>query len=81
MKKLFITDVSTGNIRLTSEAIDLYGKRFGKVGFDIREIITKQQFLNAYNLVFESEMRSIASGKSGVDETLKKVLAGLPGWD
>ena len=80
MKRLFLTDAATGNIRLTSEAIDLYSVRFGKLGFDLRKISTKQQFLDAYNAVFEYEMKVLASGKAGKNEVLKKVLSGLPGW-
>ena len=80
-EKVFIEDVNTGKIRVTSKGIALFGKRFAEVGVDIRKINTREQAWHAVDLLFEKEMRAFAQTDAGKDPMLRDLFAGMPGWE
>lgn len=81
MNKLFITDSSTGRIRITKFGVEKYGGDFARAGFDIRSIHTISQFQAAVDASFQLKMNTLSSQIRGEDPALDKVLSGLPGWD
>ncbi len=78
---LIIQDPATGKIRLTQTAIERYGERFARAGYNARQITTGQQFQAAVDASFALEMQHLASTARGTNPELDNALAGLPGWD
>jgi hypothetical protein len=80
-RQLYIQDPISKRIRFTQSGIELYGKNFGRAGFDIKKIKTMAEFERAVDASFAQDMQKLAVTTRGQDAEIDEVLAGLPGWD
>ncbi len=80
-RQLYIQDPVTKNIRFTQAGIERYGKKFGRAGYEIRNIRTMTEFENAVDASFAIDMQNLANTTKGQNIELDRVLEGLPGWD
>ena len=80
-RQLFIQDPISKRIRFTQAGIERYGKKFGRVGFDIKKIKTMAEFERAVDASFAHDMQKLATTTRGQNTEIDQVLSGLPGWD
>ncbi len=80
MRELYIEEPLSGKIRLTRTAHERYGRRFARVGYDVRGIKTLAEFEQAVDAMISFELNQLARETSD-DSQLKEAMKGLPGWD
>ncbi len=80
-KHLFLTDKTTGRIRFTKLGLEKLGTRFAKAGINPKSIRTREDYLEAVDAMFQSEMEESASKLKGKSKELDEALKGLPGWE
>ncbi len=77
-RQLVIEDPTTGTIRFTRTGVERFRDRFAKIGIDIRNLRTKEDFLAAHTACFNSEISLAAILMD--NPVLDEIMAEIPAW-